>query len=146
MNGGNAYGGTRYCKPATSAPSKAPDAPRTVVSSSLSETEMRISWQAPIDKGGDEVTEYKVEWDTTPGVSEIQRVDVGSNAAPIDGSWHLSFESQQTTNLYWDASAADEDSPSFAHNWPSGGKSAIKQSLWSRAWLLVAHYFPNECW
>jgi len=51
-----------------------PDQPNSVSLSVLGSTKLKVDWTQPVNDGGSQVTSYKVEWDSHPGVREIQTI------------------------------------------------------------------------
>lgn len=43
---------------------------------------LRVDWTPPLSDGGSQVTSYKVEWDTNPGVREIQTIKTSAFVGP----------------------------------------------------------------
>ena len=100
---GNAYGETQYSTPAFSSPSRAPDAPQTSKTDVVSDSEIQMSWTAPLRDGSSPVTGYKVEWDTNSGAREIQIIKLASSNT-MSGTFTLNFMGQTTSHLQWDSS------------------------------------------
>jgi len=59
-----------------------PDAPTAVALDVLSGSDVRISFEAPLTDGGSAVQSYSLEWDTDPGVQEIQTVTTSTYTGP----------------------------------------------------------------
>jgi hypothetical protein len=59
---------------AVSAQLNVPDAPTSVALDVLSGSDVRVSFEAPLTDGGSAVQAYTVEWDTDPGVQEVQTI------------------------------------------------------------------------
>jgi len=51
-----------------------PDAPTSVALDVLSGSEVRVSFESPLSDGGSAIQSYSVEWDTDPGVQEVQAI------------------------------------------------------------------------
>lgn len=49
-----------------------PDAPETVDLFIAGDTSLRVDFTPPVSDGGSQVTSYKVEWDTEPGLREVR--------------------------------------------------------------------------
>ena len=102
---GNTYGLTQYSSPAVHVPATEPDSPSEVKVVAASGTQLNVSWAPPLSDNGLPVTKYKIEWDGTGGVSEVQQISLASNAA-MDGTFRLSFRGQSTGALPYDADEA----------------------------------------
>jgi hypothetical protein len=55
-----------------------PDAPTSVALDVLSGSEVRVSFESPLSDGGSAVQSYSVEWDTDPGVQEVQAISTST--------------------------------------------------------------------
>ena len=88
-------------------PSQVPDAPQTSKSEVVSNTEIEVSWTVPLRDGEAPVTAYRVEWDTSSGAREVQRVALTSQDNVMQGTFKLSFKGQTSVPLQWDASASE---------------------------------------
>ena len=73
-----------------------------IVARPLSDDTLRVSWAAPPNDGGQPVTKYKVEWDSTPGAMEQQQVAI---EGATSGSFALWFRNERTADLQYDAPA-----------------------------------------
>ena len=51
-----------------------PNAPTAVSLHPVSQESLLVEWSPPVSDGGSMVTSYTVEWDTNPGVPEIQEI------------------------------------------------------------------------
>ena len=99
---GNTYGKTMYSTPALQYPSAEPEAPGTVSVAATSGAQLNVSWSPPLNNNGRTVTKYKIEWDGSPGTSEVQQVHLSATSA-VDGTFRLSFRGQSTGALPYDA-------------------------------------------
>jgi len=63
----NGYGGTQVTTPASLNPHEVPSAPTNVALSVTSDSMLTVSWAAPTSNGGDAISGYTCEWDTTLG-------------------------------------------------------------------------------
>ena len=59
-----------------------PDAPSTVEVFRYSDTQLRVQLTEPLSDNGAEVTSCAVEWDTEPGVREVQSITTTLNLGP----------------------------------------------------------------
>jgi hypothetical protein len=105
-----------------------PKAPETAWVEVVSNTELLVQWEPPLHNGGDSISQYKVEWDTsahfnsgehgTPmgtsiipasslsSVYDIQAFSVSTTEGKyLSGTFTLSFDGQTTEQLPYDASA-----------------------------------------
>jgi len=48
----------------------------------LSGTSVRTNFSAPLTDGGSAITSYKIDWDTDPGVKEIQQIVTSTYIGP----------------------------------------------------------------
>jgi len=60
------YGYAASASPSPTTPMKRPSSPTSITMSSLSNSRIRISWQAPDHNGGSSIEKYVVQWDTDP--------------------------------------------------------------------------------
>jgi hypothetical protein len=57
--------------PPSETPRQLPAAPTNVQVGRTSASMLTVGWSAPLDAGGDEVTSYRVQWDTAPQMNSI---------------------------------------------------------------------------
>jgi hypothetical protein len=62
---GQGYGPTAVSVPSSLNPCRVPDGPSNVVLKVTSSSMLTVAWAAPAFNGGDSITLYKVEWDTS---------------------------------------------------------------------------------
>lgn len=70
------------CAVGTLANPAVPDPPAYVGLSTISDTQLGVAFTPPASDGGSAVTSYKVEWDTDPGVQEIQTITTSTFTGP----------------------------------------------------------------
>ena len=63
----NGYGPTQSTTPGSLNPHQTPGAPLGVGLKVTSDNMLTVGWSAPSDDGGDVVSEYRIEWDTSSG-------------------------------------------------------------------------------
>lgn len=97
---GNSFGPTKYSTPVVSVPSGKPEAPANLSLLPHSNTALLVSWTYINDKGKS-ANAYIIEWDTEPGVSEVQSI----YAEGTHGTFRLSFKGFTTSFIPFDASA-----------------------------------------
>ncbi|KAH9133873.1 hypothetical protein LEN26_006954, partial [Aphanomyces euteiches] len=90
----------------------------------VSDTELLVQWQDPIESGGQNVSEFNVEWSTgatkwnqvvkytdTVGVNDVEVISVSAPSVGaytfLGGSFQLQFDNQVTDELPFDISAAN---------------------------------------
>lgn len=87
-------------------------------------TSLSVLWQAAADNGGDTVTEYKLEWyselgvsevqtlttSASDGVTEIQSITISADAQDIAGFFTLSFNGETTELIAHDVEADGDES------------------------------------
>ncbi|CAE7851417.1 ANKFN1, partial [Symbiodinium sp. KB8] len=100
------WGPTMYARPALGKAMRVPDAPGRVSVGVLSDTQMNVTWEVPLSNGGGPLTGVRVEWDTNPGVTEVQSVTVTGTSA-LSGTFTLGYGPLTTRALAHDISAAD---------------------------------------
>ena len=88
------YGLPAHATPASLTPAAAPSPPRTVAIKPLGEGALNVTWTPPVDDGGARVTAYRVEWDSSEAVHEVQRVKF--KATDIVGAFALAFQGATT--------------------------------------------------
>ena len=59
-----------------------PSKPLAVYSSIYSDREQHVAFSPPTSDGGASITSYTVEWDTDPGISEVQTITTTTNIGP----------------------------------------------------------------
>lgn len=99
--------------------------PNEVDSADKLGSSLTVSWQAvTVDTGGDSVTEYKLEWYSTlgdsevqtlttsanDGITEIQSITISADTQGIAGFFTLSFDGETTELIAHDAEADGEES------------------------------------
>ncbi|CAM9165015.1 unnamed protein product, partial [Choristocarpus tenellus] len=107
-----------------------PGSPRYAVASPVSDTDLLVQWESPLSNGGEEISEYVIEWDSaetfdsaTDGYPEGSVVvnagertsvlDVQALRVSIDdslylsGTFSLTYDGQTTDDLAFDATAQD---------------------------------------
>ncbi|GMH48108.1 hypothetical protein TL16_g00218 [Triparma laevis f. inornata] len=109
------------------ASTQVPSSPVSVFTEPVSDGEILVSWEAPTETGGNTVTTYKVEWDTTSsfdtsdysystvaasattGVADVQSISLSlsDKSKYVAGTFTVSFDGQTTADLSYDATAED---------------------------------------
>ncbi|KAL9181119.1 hypothetical protein ACHAXT_009924 [Thalassiosira profunda] len=110
-----------------------PSEPVDVFAESISDTEIVVQWNPPLEDGGRSITHYKVEYDELPTftsgpnggaqgslslssssvgtVSDVQsvtvKIDTSGSEAYLSGTFALSFDGQKTGQLSYDASSEE---------------------------------------
>ena len=101
-----------------------PGKPQTVSLGVHSKTSLLTSWSPPDTNGGDPITAYKVEWFTEfpsieqqtlassaeNGISEVQSIRSAAKTEGMGGFFRLTFRSETTENIVWNAPADGENS------------------------------------
>ena len=106
-----------------------PTGPKDVHAEVLSDSEALVQWEAPLFNGGDAITQYRVEYDTSPAftggldgaptgsivvpanskafVSEVQAftVEINSSSLFLSGTFSLEMFGQTTRQLRFDSTA-----------------------------------------
>ena len=83
-NGPAGFGRPASTQPARVAPVAAPGAPRDVTLLPLSDVSLKVVWAAPEDNGGLNVTNYRVEWDTSEGFGAIATSGYSADVSVTD--------------------------------------------------------------
>jgi hypothetical protein len=71
-----------YVNAASNTGLSAPSSPTSVISEIYSNTEQSVSFAPPTFDGGASITSYTMEWDTEPGVPEVQTITTTTNIGP----------------------------------------------------------------
>lgn len=124
-------GGFRVSSPTSLQPSpQTPGSPRRITATALSDAEILVQWESPLFDGGERITEYILEWDTSPmfdsaadgnpigsvvldasdrgSVPDVQAVRTSiDDGLYLAGSFSLKYNGQTTNILPFDAPAAD---------------------------------------
>ena len=86
--------------------SEAPGAPGNLAVAAVSASQLRADWSAPADNGN-AVSGYRVEFFTSIGDLDVQRVEITNDAADTLGTFTLSYAGETTKKLSYDST--DED-------------------------------------
>lgn len=124
-------GGFRVSSPTSLQPSpQTPGSPRRITATALSDAEILVQWEAPLFDGGEQISEYALEWDISPtfdsakdgnpmgavvldasdqgSVADVQAVRISiDDGLYLAGSFSLKYSGQTTNFLSFDAPAAD---------------------------------------
>jgi len=86
------YGSSGATSPASEYPRTTPSAPTNVLLGITAGTKLTVKFAAPANTGGDAVTKYRVEWDTTSTFTSLQ-------AAPHKGSTEINAADASSLTL-----------------------------------------------
>ena len=86
------YGSVQPSSPAYDVPRELPAAPTNVQMQVTSPTMLTVSWEPPLDNGGEAITQYKVEWDITATFTSL-------NVAPNKGSKIITDPTQRYATI-----------------------------------------------
>eukprot|EP01029_Cantina_marsupialis_P004229 TRINITY_DN1423_c0_g1_i1.p1 TRINITY_DN1423_c0_g1~~TRINITY_DN1423_c0_g1_i1.p1 ORF type:complete len:6993 (+),score=3165.97 TRINITY_DN1423_c0_g1_i1:2976-20981(+) len=97
-----AHNSQGYSEPQSSSPTneyprRAPSAPVNVVVQSTSQSMITVSFTSPADNGGDAVTLYKIEWDTTSAFNSLNTLP-NKGSAVVSASEHSSYTIGSSSN------------------------------------------------
>jgi len=89
-------GATAASVPSSLNPFKASGAPSNVQLRVTSDSTLTVSFAAPLDNGGDDVVQYRVEWDTTPKFNGVITAP-NKGFVNLDAAIHSSYTIQYLT-------------------------------------------------
>ncbi len=109
--------------------------PLGVVAVPASSSILNVSWTPPFTpQYGMPPSMYKVDWDSAPGISEIQRVAVSGAGAATGGTFRLKFDGATMLPIAWNADASTVE---FALNaLPTVGTVSVQKPL-PGEWLVT---------
>jgi hypothetical protein len=96
------YGAPQASSPAYDHPMTEPSPPMDVTLGSTSDTMLTVGFSYPLSDGGDNVTHFKIEWDTAPSFQSLSsHPDRGSAVVSADTERSYTIEYLTTYKLYY---------------------------------------------